>query len=199
VLLVDDHFFFRRDSVRTDTRRNDVSSSSTHEFLDDESNSTNVENEIVKTQRSTIKLKIKWSLLIIKASNFVQSIKSIIQQREKKNRRVRDVSNSIFDNNRSRTQRSSTTRVDESTKRKKRNLNRQFSDIHSRVSFFISTIEMSYIQRFEWESSLMLTRKILIDNSKRVLRKSYQSFMCERNSSDAININRRLLTKILCE
>jgi uncharacterized coiled-coil DUF342 family protein len=76
----------------------------------------------------------------------MQSIKSIIQQREKKNRRVRDVSNSIFDNNRSRTQRFSTTRVDESIKRKRRNLNRQFSDIHSRVSSSISTIEMSYIQ-----------------------------------------------------
>jgi hypothetical protein len=149
VLLVDDHFFFRRDSVRTDTRRNDISSSSTHEFLDDESNSTNVKNEIVKTRRSTIKLEIKRSLLIIKASNFVQSIRSIIQQQEKKNRRVRDVSNSIFDNNRSRTQRSSTIRINESTERKRRNLNRQSSDIHSRVSSFISTIEMSYIQRFE--------------------------------------------------
>jgi hypothetical protein len=149
VLLVDNHFFFKRDSVRTNTRRNDVSSSSTHEFLDDESNSTNVENEIVKTRRSTMKLEIERFLLIIEASNFVQSIRSIIQQREKKNRRVRDVSNSIFDNNRSRTQRSSTTRVDESTKRKRRNLNRQFSDIHSRVSSSISTIEMSYIQRFE--------------------------------------------------
>jgi hypothetical protein len=199
VLLVDDHFFFRRDSVRINTRRNDVSSSSTHEFLDDELNSTNVENEIVKTQRSTIKLKIERFLLIIKASNFVQLIKSIIQQREKKNRRVRDVSNSIFDNNRSKTQRSSTTWVDESTKRKRRNLNRQFLDIHSRVSSFISTIEMNYIQRFEWENSLMLTRKILIDNSKRVLRKSYRFSICERNSSDAININRHLLTKILYE
>jgi hypothetical protein len=96
-----------------------------------------------------MKLKIKRFLLIIKAFNIVQSIKSIIQQRKKKNRRVRNVSNSIFDNNRLRTQRSSTTQVDESTERKKRNLNQQFSDINSRVSSFISKIEMSYIQRFE--------------------------------------------------
>jgi hypothetical protein len=109
VLLVDNHFFFRRDSVRTNTRRNDVSFSSIHEFLNDESNSTNVKNEIVKTRRSTIKLEIERFLLIIKASNFVQLIKSIIQQRKKKNRCMREVSNSIFDNNRSRTQRSSTT------------------------------------------------------------------------------------------
>jgi hypothetical protein len=119
VLLVDDYFFFKRDSVRTNTRRDDVSSSSTHEFLNDELNSTNVKNEIIKTRRSTIKLKIKRFLLIIKAFNFVQSIKSIIQQREKKNRRVRDVSNSIFDNNCLRTQRSSTTRINEFTRRKK--------------------------------------------------------------------------------
>jgi hypothetical protein len=74
VLLVDDHFFFRRDSVRTNTRRDDVSSSSTHEFLNDELNSTNVENEIVKTRHSTMKFEIKRSLLIIEAFNFVQSI-----------------------------------------------------------------------------------------------------------------------------
>jgi hypothetical protein len=120
MLLVNNHFFFRRDLIRTNTRKDDVSSSSTHEFLDDELNSTNVKNEIVKTRRSTMKLEIKRFLLIIKASNFMQSIKSIIQQREKKNRRVRDVSNLIFDNNRSRTQRSLTTRVDESIKRKKK-------------------------------------------------------------------------------
>jgi hypothetical protein len=82
MLLVDDHFLFRRDSVRTNTRRNNVSSSFTHEFLDDESNSTNVKNEIVKTQRLTMKFKIKRFLLIIEAFNFVQSIKSIMSRNE---------------------------------------------------------------------------------------------------------------------
>jgi hypothetical protein len=96
-----------------------------------------------------MKFKIERSLLIIKAFNFVQLIKSIIQQQKKKNRRMHDVSNSIFNNNRSRIQRFSMTQIDEFIEKKKRNLNRQFSNIYSRVLSFISTIEISYIQRFE--------------------------------------------------
>jgi hypothetical protein len=148
MLLVErSQFFSKHDTFETRSKVEDSllkTQASTnfdfHDILNDERSTNYEENESFNASRSLIKLDVNWCVWIMRRLiSFIQSSRSIVEERKKRKRHARDSVDSVFDRKRSRIRTFSSNREQKSTNSKKRNVNSSISNVCSNILLSLST------------------------------------------------------------